>query len=73
MLSGTVHELGTAEYEKFIPPEKLQVGSRAVIVLDVHKVSTVSLVVSDRRFRMAEGLYSRAGTRSRFSSFRAIE
>ncbi|KAI0762750.1 hypothetical protein C8Q74DRAFT_1207453 [Fomes fomentarius] len=37
---GTVHELGTPEYEKLIPPENRRPGSRAAIVIDVHKVGT---------------------------------
>ncbi|KAH9891317.1 hypothetical protein C8Q73DRAFT_119795 [Cubamyces lactineus] len=37
---GTVHEFGTPEYETFIPPEIRRPGSRAAIVIDVHKVST---------------------------------
>ncbi|KAI0327275.1 hypothetical protein GY45DRAFT_1327885 [Cubamyces sp. BRFM 1775] len=37
---GTVHEFGTPEYETYIPPEIRRPGSRAAIVIDVHKVST---------------------------------
>ncbi|KAF9004551.1 hypothetical protein BDQ17DRAFT_1354206 [Cyathus striatus] len=37
---GTVHEFGTPEYEEFVPIEKRLAGSRAVIVVDVHKVGT---------------------------------
>ena len=38
---GSVHEFGSREYEALIPPEERRPGSRAAIVLDVHKVSTV--------------------------------
>ncbi|KIM54944.1 hypothetical protein SCLCIDRAFT_1221558 [Scleroderma citrinum Foug A] len=38
--TGTVHEFGTPEYDEFIPPEKRKAGSRAAIVIDVHKVAT---------------------------------
>jgi hypothetical protein len=37
---GTIHEFGTAEYDRLLPPEKRQPGSRAAIVVNVHKVST---------------------------------
>ncbi|EPQ61270.1 hypothetical protein GLOTRDRAFT_28102, partial [Gloeophyllum trabeum ATCC 11539] len=38
--TGTVHEFGTPEYDSFISPETRMPGSRAVIVMDVHKVGT---------------------------------
>ncbi|KAJ3822299.1 hypothetical protein F5880DRAFT_1613925 [Lentinula raphanica] len=38
--TGTVHEYGSAEYNNFISPETRVPGSRAVIVVDVHKVGT---------------------------------
>ncbi len=38
---GTVHEFGTREYEELIPPEQRRPGSRAAIVVDVHKVGSV--------------------------------
>ncbi|KIJ63999.1 hypothetical protein HYDPIDRAFT_154977 [Hydnomerulius pinastri MD-312] len=38
--TGTVHEFGTPEYDALIPPEKRKAGSRAAIVIDVHKVAT---------------------------------
>jgi len=38
--NGTVHEFGTPEYESLIPPETRQPGSRAAIVVDVHKVGS---------------------------------
>ncbi|KAI0735545.1 hypothetical protein C8Q76DRAFT_712734 [Earliella scabrosa] len=38
--TGTVHEFGTPEYEKLIPPENRRPGSRAAIVVDVHKVGS---------------------------------
>lgn len=41
-LLGTVHELGTPEYEAKIPPSKRKPGSRSVIVINVHRVGTVS-------------------------------
>ncbi|KAJ7080646.1 hypothetical protein B0H15DRAFT_483846 [Mycena belliarum] len=37
---GTVYEYGTPEYHNFIPAESRKPGSRSVIVVDVHKVST---------------------------------
>ncbi|KZV75212.1 hypothetical protein PENSPDRAFT_681178 [Peniophora sp. CONT] len=37
---GHVHEFGTPEYEQLLPPGKRQPGSRAVIVVDVHRVGT---------------------------------
>ncbi|KAF8066952.1 hypothetical protein FPV67DRAFT_1497197 [Lyophyllum atratum] len=37
---GTVYEFGTPQYEAFLPPEKRQIGSRAVILIDVFKVGT---------------------------------
>ncbi|KAF5381690.1 hypothetical protein D9615_005597 [Tricholomella constricta] len=37
---GTVYEFGTPEYEALLPPEKRQIGSRSVIMVDVFKVST---------------------------------
>ena len=39
---GTVHEFGTPEYNALITPEKRKAGSRSVIVINVHKVATVS-------------------------------
>jgi len=36
-----VYEYGTPEYEKLVG-DKRQPGSRAVIVVDIHKVGTVS-------------------------------
>ncbi|TFK48056.1 hypothetical protein OE88DRAFT_599620 [Heliocybe sulcata] len=38
--TGSVHEFGTPEYDAFISPEERKPGSRAVIVMDVHKVGT---------------------------------
>ena len=40
--TGTIYEFGTPEYEKLIPPENRRPGSRAAIVIDVHKVGSVS-------------------------------
>lgn len=40
--TGTVYEFGTPEYFDLIPPEKRLPGSRAAIVIDVYKASTVS-------------------------------
>jgi len=37
---GTVYEFDTPEYNAFIPPDKRRTGSRAVIVIAVHKVGT---------------------------------
>jgi hypothetical protein len=39
---GTVHEFGTPEYNALIPIEKRIAGSRSAIVIDVHRVGTVS-------------------------------
>ncbi|KAI9567846.1 hypothetical protein HD554DRAFT_840725 [Boletus coccyginus] len=38
--TGTVHEFGTPEYDDLIPPASRKAGSRAAIVIDVHKVAT---------------------------------
>ncbi|KIJ15817.1 hypothetical protein PAXINDRAFT_76749 [Paxillus involutus ATCC 200175] len=38
--TGTVYEFGTPEYDALIAPEKRKAGSRAAIVIDVHKVAT---------------------------------
>ncbi|KAG6334856.1 hypothetical protein ID866_4232 [Astraeus odoratus] len=38
--TGVVYEFGTPEYDAFIPPEKRKAGSRAAIVINVHKVAT---------------------------------
>jgi hypothetical protein len=40
-ITGTVYEFGTPEYDYFIPASTRKAGSRAVIVIDVHKVGTV--------------------------------
>ncbi|KAG1734265.1 uncharacterized protein EDB91DRAFT_1297343 [Suillus paluster] len=37
---GTVYEFGTPEYNEYIPPSGRKAGSRAIIVIDVHKVGT---------------------------------
>ncbi|KAJ7708321.1 hypothetical protein B0H17DRAFT_1032199 [Mycena rosella] len=37
---GTVYEYGTPEYNTFVPAESRKPGSRSVILIDVHKVST---------------------------------
>ena len=39
--TGTIYEFGTPEYERLIPPEKRLTGSRAAIVVDVHKTGSV--------------------------------
>lgn len=41
-LIGSVHEFGSPEYEALIPLEDRHVGSRSAIVLDIHKVGSVS-------------------------------
>lgn len=41
---GTAYEFGTPEYEALLPPEKRKFGSRAAIVVDVQKVSTVRII-----------------------------
>ncbi|KAF8184807.1 hypothetical protein BJ912DRAFT_974134, partial [Pholiota molesta] len=38
--TGTVHEFDTPGYNALIPLDKRQPGSRAVIVIDIHKVGT---------------------------------
>jgi hypothetical protein len=38
--TGTFHEYDSPEYNTFIPMERRSPGSRAVIVLDIHKVGT---------------------------------
>jgi len=38
--TGTVHEYGTPEYNELIPPGTRAPGSRAAIVIDIHKVGT---------------------------------
>lgn len=40
--TGVVHEFGSPEYDRFISPENRRPGGRSVIVIDVHKVGTVS-------------------------------
>jgi len=37
---GTVYEFGTPEYGALLPPEKRQIGSRSVIMIDVFKIGT---------------------------------
>lgn len=39
--TGTAHEFGSAEYARRVPPHQRAAGSRAVIVVQVHKVGTV--------------------------------
>lgn len=38
---GTVHELGTPEYQEYFPPGTRAPGSRAAIVVDISLVGTV--------------------------------
>ncbi|CAE6425513.1 unnamed protein product [Rhizoctonia solani] len=38
--TGRVHEVGSPEFNKLIPPEERILGSRAVIVVDIHKVAS---------------------------------
>jgi len=40
-IPGTFYEFGTPEYNQYITPDIRTPGSRAVIVIDVHKVGTV--------------------------------
>jgi hypothetical protein len=44
MRVGTVYEFGTPEYEAILPPEKRQICSRSIIMIDVFKVGTVCLL-----------------------------
>jgi hypothetical protein len=44
-LIGSYYELGSPEYDALLPPGTRQPGSRAVIILEVYKVATVSLIV----------------------------
>ncbi|CUA71375.1 hypothetical protein RSOLAG22IIIB_04590 [Rhizoctonia solani] len=37
---GKVYELGSPRYNELIPPEERLIGSRAAVVIDVHKVGT---------------------------------
>ncbi|KAG7095321.1 hypothetical protein E1B28_006086 [Marasmius oreades] len=37
---GKVFEFGTPEYNALLPPEERQVGSRSIIMVDLHKVAT---------------------------------
>ncbi|TFK68093.1 hypothetical protein BDN72DRAFT_842314 [Pluteus cervinus] len=38
--TGKVHEFGTPEYDRLLPPNERRPGSRAAIVITVHKVGT---------------------------------
>jgi len=38
--TGTVYEFGNPEYEKYLPLDVRQPGSRAIIMIDIHKVGT---------------------------------
>ncbi|KAG8761185.1 hypothetical protein FRC14_006234 [Serendipita sp. 396] len=38
--TGSVYEVGTAEYDSFVPRSDRKPGSRAVIKIDIHKVGT---------------------------------
>ncbi|KAL1726015.1 hypothetical protein EV714DRAFT_276937 [Schizophyllum commune] len=58
--TGTIHEYGTPEYDKYIPPGKRHPGSRAVIEVDIHKVGAVIL-------RLRRPLYNYAGPRTLLS------
>lgn len=40
--SGEVYEVGTPEYDSFIPKDHRKPGSRAVIKVNIHKVGFVS-------------------------------
>lgn len=44
--TGTVLELGSEEYNALLPPERRKPGSRAIIDVRVHRVSTVSILFS---------------------------
>lgn len=41
--TGTIHEIGSEEYEFLLPSSIRQPGSRAVIIIDVFKVGTVRI------------------------------
>lgn len=43
--AGSVHELGTSEYDARIPASKRKPTSRAVIDIEVHRVGTVRSVL----------------------------
>ena len=43
--TGEVHEFGTPEYSELIPPEQRLSGSRAAIVVNVHKANSVRLLI----------------------------
>jgi len=38
--TGSYHEYGTPEYEAYLPAQKRSPGSRAIIIIDIHKVGT---------------------------------
>jgi len=42
--TGTVHEFGTLGYDALIPVNERKPGSRSAIIINVHKVGTVSIV-----------------------------
>lgn len=70
--SGTVCEFGTPQYNELLPSSDRHPGSRAIILVDVVRVSTVSSkyfgpgVIQDVMFR------SRVDIRSHFTSSEAI-
>ena len=43
--TGEVYEFGTPEYFELIPPEQRLSGSRAAIVVNVHKANSVRLLI----------------------------
>jgi hypothetical protein len=65
-----VHEFGTPEYDQYISPEKRQAGSRAVIVIDVHKVSTVCLTPCHSATHIITHFYKSCGYAVPFYEFK---
>ena len=62
--TGVAHEFGTPEYFALIPVEERLTGSRAAIVVDVHKVASVRPHLSlaePRTWRLTYRTDSRVG------------
>lgn len=63
-LVGTVHEFGTPEYEALVPPETRSPGSRSAIVIDVEKVTAVSIRLQDNHIERYGDLLTQVITQS---------
>ena len=55
---GKAYEFGTPEYDAILPPETRPTGCRSVIVIDVHKVSTVRRPPSNFQWRLTHPFQS---------------